>query len=83
MGLNEIFRRRKRKLYFALVVADRPTEGFEFKSDKDCRMFIVSGQTERGVVIPRTVLKEVVDRFEKPEAIRPLEGEVRVSEKES
>lgn len=55
--------RKPKQLYFALVVADHPTEGFKFTSDSDCTMFMVTGEVEKRVVIPQMVLKEVVERF--------------------
>ena len=79
-GIPNLFKRnRAKKLHFALVIADRPTDGFKFESDKDCKMFIVTGETVAGNVIPRTVLRGVVDKFETAPA--PLEGEVKISEK--
>lgn len=77
MALNNLFKRRKKKLYFALVVADRPTEGFTFQADADCTMFMISGETVPQNVIPRSVLREVVDRFMRP---TPLDGKVTVTE---
>lgn len=76
--LNRFRRVRAKKLYFAVVIADRPTDGFKVTSDKDCKMFIATGETTPGVVIPATVLKEIVDRFEKA----PLDGKVTLSEKD-
>lgn len=73
------FRRRKdRKLYFALAVADRPTDGFKFTADKDCTVFIVTGSVMPTDVIPRSTLKAVVDKFEK---VGELQGKVVVSDK--
>lgn len=78
MSLNDIFRRKRpRKLYFAVVIADRPTDGFKFTPDKDCKLFMVTGETTRGPVIPSTVLKEVAERFENPK----LDGKITVTEK--
>lgn len=80
MDLNNIFRRRRsRKLYFAVVVADRPTDDFKITSDKDCKMFIATGETTPGVVIPGTILKEIAERFEK---LPKLDGKVTVTEKD-
>lgn len=58
-------KKRPAKLYFALVVADRDANGFQFVPDKDCTAFLVSGEIEKHDVIPRSVLREVVDRFNK------------------
>ncbi len=82
--LKDIFKRKgKGQLYFALVVSDRPTDGFKFESDKDCTMFLANGEVMPDVVIPRTVLKEIVDRFHKPSAQLSAgeEDQVRVSER--
>lgn len=63
-----IFKKNKKpkQLYFVLAVADKPTDGFKFEADKDCKIFIVNGEIEKRDVIPRTVLKEVVERFLNP-----------------
>ena len=61
------FRRHKKQLYFAVVVSDRPTDGFTFTNDKDCKFFMVTGDVYEGVVIPAEVLKELVERFCKPD----------------
>lgn len=80
MALNNLFRRRKKKLYFALVVADKPTEGFKFEADQSCQVFMVTGDVQPKDVIPRTVLKEVVERFS---ILQKPEGDVTVLEKKS
>lgn len=73
------FRRKKAKrLYFAVVLSDRPTDGFLINPDKDCTMFVANGETTPGLVIPPTVLKEMVERFEKDPA--QMGGKVIVSE---
>lgn len=71
-------RKRERKLYFALAVADRPTDGFKFSSDKDCTVFIVTGDMIPQDMIPRSTLKAIVDKFQK---VEELQGKVIVSEK--
>lgn len=73
--------KRKKHLYFALVIADRPTDGFTFKADADCAMFMVTGETSPRVVIPPTLLKEVVDRFHKPSEVLKAKDEIRISER--
>lgn len=70
-------RKRERKLYFAVVVADRPTDGFTFTADKDCKMFMVTGEAAPTTVIPGTVLKGILEKFNKAQ----LDGKVTVSEK--
>ncbi len=78
---EKIFKRKRPpKLYFALAVSDRPTDGFKFTPDKNCKVFLVAGEVEKRVVIPQTVLKEVVERFMKAPAKE--EGDViKISEK--
>lgn len=78
--LNPFKRKRRRALHFALVVADRPTEGFKFEGDKDCEMFMVTGEVVKRDVIPRSVLRAVIERFDNP---TPLEGDVSISEKQN
>ena len=73
---GKLKRKKKRTLYFALVVADQPTDNFKFEADKDCTMFMISGEVEKRMVIPPTVLKEIVDRFSRHD----LGGEVVISE---
>lgn len=77
--LDKFFRRKSKKLHFALVIADVGTEKFQFTSDKDCKMFIVTGECTPRDVIPRTVLREVVERFDKKEP--DPQGEISISEK--
>lgn len=79
MKIDELFRRRKEpKRFFALVISDQPTEGFVFTPDKDGKMFMLTGDVIPRDVIPRSVLRSAVDKFE---ALKPLEGEVKISEK--
>ena len=79
MSIADFFRRKRvRKLYFAVVVADRPTDGFKFTSDKDCRMFMATGEATPGVIIPSTVMKSIMEKFDAPV---PLDGKVTVTEK--
>jgi|CXWL01.1.fsa_nt_gi hypothetical protein len=79
MALSDLFRRKRaRKLYFAIVVADRPADGFKFEGDKDCRMFLANGEITPGVGIPSTVIKSILEKFDAP---APLDGKVTVSEK--
>ena len=88
---EKLFNKKKKKpgqLYFALVVADSPVDDLKFSSDnKDFKMFVVSGEVEKHDIIPRTVLKEVVDRFQKKEEPKKLdvkpqeEAEIKISEK--
>ena len=73
-----LFRKREPKRFFALVISDQPTEGFQFTPDKDGRMFMVTGETAPRDVIPRSVLRGAVDKFED---VKPIEGELRVFEK--
>lgn len=78
-ALSNLFRRRReRKLYFAVVVADRPTDGFKFTSDRDCKMFMATGEATPGILIPSTVMKSIKDKFDAPV---PLDGKVTVTEK--
>lgn len=69
--------RRKKKLFFAVVVADRPTDGFTFTADKDCKMFMATGEADPTMVIPGTVLKGILEKFNKSQ----LDGKVTVSER--
>ena len=78
-ALQNLFRRkREKKLYFAVVVADRPTDGFKFTSDRDCKMFMGTGEATPGIGIPSTVIKSIFEKFDAPV---PLDGKVTVSEK--
>ena len=78
-ALSNLFRRkRQRKLYFAVVVADRPTDNFKFTSDRDCKMFMATGEATPGVIIPSTVMKSIMEKFDAPV---PLDGKVTVTEK--
>lgn len=80
-ALQNLFkRRRNRKLYFAVVVADRPTDGFVFTADKDCKMFMGTGEATPGIGIPGTVIKSIFEKFDAP---APLDGKVTVTEKDS
>lgn len=79
MALSDLFRRKRaRKLYFAVVVADRDTGGFTFTADKDCKMFMATGEATPGVIIPSTVMKSIMEKFDAPV---PLDGKVTVTEK--
>ncbi len=71
--------RKKERLYFAVVISDVPTDGFEFKSDKDCDFFLANGECSAKDVIPRTVLLSIADKFKegKPETKESL----KISEK--
>ena len=81
--LRTLFEKKGKGLYFALVVADRPTDGFKFESDKDCKMFMVTGEVDRKEVIPTDVLKEIVSRFAqpKPKAKIDTSDQVKISER--
>lgn len=78
--LKHVFKRRK-KLYFALVVADRPLEDAKFEAAKDCKMFVTTGECIPKHVIPTMVLKEIVNRFEQPAQEANPNGDVIISEK--
>ena len=79
MSITDIFRRkREKKLYFAVVVADRPTDNFKFIADKDCKLFMATGEATPGVLIPSTVMKSIKEKFDAPV---PLDGKVTVTEK--
>ena len=78
-ALSNLFRRkREKKLYFAVVVADRPTDNFKFIADKDCKLFMATGEATPGVIIPSTVMKSIKDKFDAPV---PLDGKITVTEK--
>lgn len=67
----DLFRRKKKrpaKLHFALVVADRPLDDAKFETGGDCKMFITTGEVEPHDIIPRSVLRGIVDRFEPAKA---------------
>lgn len=82
-----LFKRKKpegeperKDLHFALIVADKALGKAQFTLPNDCTYFVATGKTMPDVVIPRTVLRSVVDRFYKSEPT-PLEGKVRITEK--
>lgn len=77
MGLNFLRRKKNKKLHFALCIADAPLEGATFKNDQDCTFFLVTGEVEPHDIIPRTTLKNIVEKFMKP---APLEGDVKIAE---
>ncbi len=62
---DQFFRRKKeeQKYYFVLGISDRPTDGFEIKPDKDCQMFLFTGETEPNNIIPKITLKAAMDKF--------------------
>lgn len=62
---DNFFRKKEKKAYFALVISDRPTDGFKFESDKNCKMFMVTGETTPHDIIPKTVMKGAMEKFEK------------------
>jgi hypothetical protein len=64
MKLDKFFRKKTKKLYFALVVSDRNPEKFLFTPDKDCKVFMVTGETIPGDVIPRSILRSAMDKFQ-------------------
>ena len=82
-----LFKKKKKpsKLYFALAVADAPLEDATFKADNDCKLFIVAGEMDKREGIPRTTLKEVMERFVNPpepaKVKKGLEGTLKISEK--
>jgi hypothetical protein len=73
-------RKKSGKLHFALVMADAPLDDAKFTIDKDCKYFVASGEVEPHDVIPRTVLREIVDRFARHS---PVGGEVKIAERNS
>ena len=76
--LTNLFRpKRSRKLHFALVIADTDTAGFQFTPDKDCRMFMVTGEVLPNRGVPREVIAEAINRVNNPKP----EGDVRITEK--
>lgn len=82
LGLQNPFRRkRKQKLHFALVVSDRPTDGFQFTPDRDCKMFMFTGEVIKGDVIPRSTLRAAVEKFDP--SIEQMEGHTKISESQN
>lgn len=76
MDLAAPFRRKRRQpVYFAILLSDRPAEGFKFTPDRECKMHMVTGEATPGVIIPGTVLKAMMEQYLKPE------GEISVTEK--
>lgn len=73
-------KKKKSQLYFALAVADESLEDAKFQNDKDCRLFIVTGEMNKRDGIPRTTMKEVMERFINPPPEKE-EGEIKISEK--
>lgn len=81
MALNFLKRKKKSHgLYFALVVADAPLDKAQFTIPTDCKYFVTTGDVEPHDVIPRTVLREIVERLTKP---APIPGDTKIAEKHS
>lgn len=72
------FRKRKEKLYFAVVISNEPTDGFKFQSDKDCKFFMATGETSAREVIPRLTLLSIADKFK---STADKKEEIKISEK--
>lgn len=82
MSIKDIFKKKKRKtLYFAVVIADASLDKVKFENDKDCKLFVVNGEIEKHDVIPRSILKEMVERMVAPEVDGAKISEAKITEK--
>lgn len=74
-------KKKKNELYFALAVANESLEDAKFTSEKDCKVFFVTGEMNKRDGIPRTMMKEVMERFINKSQEKEEEGEIKISEK--
>ena len=58
--------KKPKQLYFAVAIADKPLDEATFAVKEDCKAFIIAGEVEKHDIIPRTVLKEEVERIINP-----------------
>lgn len=70
--------KRKRKLHFAVVLSERPVDKFQFIPDKDCKVFIFSGEADPREGIPRSAMKTAMEKFNAD--LPQTNGETKITE---
>ena len=79
MSIKDLFKKKRKRenLYFAVVIANKSLEAAKFEMDQDCKIFIVTGDVEKHDIIPKTVLKSMVEKFMVTEK---LPGDLKIGE---
>lgn len=67
MALKELFKKNKpKKMYYFLLLADKPLDKAKLSLDQDCKMMVAYGEANKDVV-PRGVIEQTAEQFWTPE----------------